>query len=83
MASEQLQALMDGVRAGRLSRRDFMRRAAVLGLSGSAIAAFLAACGAAATVAPAVGTTAAGVAPTAAAAMRNTTRRCDDIVLLR
>ena len=61
---------MDGVRTGRLSRRDFMRRAAVLGLSGSAIAAFLAACGAAATVTvpPVVGTTAAGAAPTAAAA---------------
>ncbi len=55
MADERLHALMDGVRTGQLSRREFMRRAAVLGLSGTAIAAFLAACGASATATPAAG----------------------------
>jgi branched-chain amino acid transport system substrate-binding protein len=53
MANDRLQALMNGVSTGQLSRRDFMRRAAVLGLSGSAIAAFLAACGASSTATPA------------------------------
>ena len=80
MAQDELQALVAGVRAGRVSRREFLKRAAVLGLSGSAIAAFLAACGASVTAtafvptiqagAGAVATAASGsgVAPTAAAA---------------
>jgi branched-chain amino acid transport system substrate-binding protein len=68
MTTEGLQALMDGVRTGRISRREFMRRAAVLGLSGSAIAAFLAACGAAATATPAPAGGAASTAPAASAA---------------
>lgn len=41
--------LADALRAGRLSRRDFIRHAAALGLSLPAIAALLAACGASAT----------------------------------
>jgi branched-chain amino acid transport system substrate-binding protein len=68
MTIEQLQVLMDGVRTGQLSRREFMRRAAVLGLSGSAIAAFLAACGAASTATPAPVSGAASAAPAASAA---------------
>ena len=51
------QAIAD-VLAGRMSRRDFVRRASLLGLSGSAIAAVVAACG---------GTTASGSAATTAA----------------
>lgn len=51
------QAIAD-VLAGRMSRRDFVRRAGLLGLSGSAIAAVVAACG---------GTTASGSAATTAA----------------
>ena len=49
MSSDQINALVAGVSSGRLSRREFVRRAAIIGLSGPIIAAFLAACGAAAT----------------------------------
>ncbi|HEX5503045.1 MAG TPA: peptide ABC transporter substrate-binding protein [Thermomicrobiales bacterium] len=62
--------LMQQVITGHLSRRDFVRRAAALGFSASAIAAFLAACGGTsptATSAPAATTGAATTAPTAAA----------------
>jgi basic membrane protein A and related proteins len=45
MSSDQLRPLVDDLRRGHLSRREFVRRAAVLGLSGPIIAAFLAACG--------------------------------------
>ena len=75
---QDVEQLMQGVRAGRLSRRDFIKRAAALGFSASAVATFLAACGASPTAtalaptARAAGTTAAtaasGAAPTVAAA---------------
>ncbi len=71
MSSDQINALVTGVSSGRLSRREFVRRAAVLGLSGPIIAAFLAACGAAATATPVPPTAkpsvAASAAPSAAA----------------
>lgn len=51
----QVRQLMQDVRQGRLSRRDFMKRAAALGFSASAVGAFLAACGQAAP-APTAGT---------------------------
>lgn len=68
------QAISD-VLAGRISRRSFMRRATLLGLSGGTIAAVIAACGggtatnAPATAAPTTGATAAPAtdAPSAAA----------------
>lgn len=70
MARDDVQDLIQEVRAGRLSRREFMKRTAVLGLSGSALAAFLAACGASPT-ATALASQASGaatrVAPTVAA----------------
>ncbi len=50
---------------GRIARRDFIKRAAALGFSATAIAGVLAACGA--SDVPAVATTVASVAPTAAA----------------
>ncbi len=75
--SEEINSLVRDLGEGQLSRRDFMRRAAVLGVSSSMIGAVLAACGASETptAAPAVptGTTAAtgggaSTAPTVAAA---------------
>jgi hypothetical protein len=54
-----------------VNRRDFLRRAAVLGVSASAVGAFLAACGGTptATTAPAAAPSAAGsAAPSVAAA---------------
>ena len=45
MVDESARRLMEEMRRGRLSRREFVRRAALLGFSGSAIAAFLIACG--------------------------------------
>ncbi len=62
------QALMDQLTSGTISRRTFVVRAAALGLSASAIAGFLAACGAAevAPTAGAVATQAASAAPGAA-----------------
>src|SRR3954471_4120983 len=78
--TDRFQHLIAGATSERLSRRALLKRAAALGLSGTALASFLAACGAAATataVAPTVqaGATAAataaagsGAAPTAAAA---------------
>ena len=65
--------LIGDLASGRLSRRDFMIRAAALGLSASAIGAFLAACGGgSATTAPTAGTgavasTAPSVAPSTGA----------------
>jgi len=47
--SEEINSLVRGLGEGQLSRRDFMRRAAVLGVSSSMIGAVLAACGASAT----------------------------------
>ncbi len=70
------EALLQQGRAGRLSRRDLIRRGAALGLTTSALGALLAACGApsATTVAPTVAAAATtvasaapGAAPTAAA----------------
>ncbi len=57
-SDENISDAVQGLLAGRVSRREFMRRAAILGLSGSAIGAILAACSGAipsgaATVAPA------------------------------
>ena len=60
--SEEINSLVRGVGEGRLSRRDFVRRAAVLGVSSTMIGAVLAACGASATP------TSAPAAPTTAAA---------------
>ncbi len=67
--SAAVRSLERGLMHGHLSRRDFIRRAAALGLSAPAIAAVLAACGPGATPtgAPAAGTTAPTKAPTAAA----------------
>ena len=75
---QDVQDMMRRVREGRLSRRDFVKRAAAFGFGGSAVAAFLAACGAAPTataLAPTVSaagtraaTTVTGAAPTVAAA---------------
>lgn len=45
MARDDVQDLMRGVQQGRLSRRQFIKRAAALGLSAPAVVAFLAACG--------------------------------------
>jgi len=61
--SEEINSLVRGIGEGQLSRRDFVRRAAALGVSSSIIGAVLAACGtsAAPTSAPA-----ASVAPSAA-----------------
>ncbi|HEX5505345.1 MAG TPA: peptide ABC transporter substrate-binding protein [Thermomicrobiales bacterium] len=74
---DDVRALAGALVGGRLGRREFIRRAAALGLSASAIAAALAACGAsptptsapAATSAPTAGATtaAATAAPTAVA----------------
>ncbi|MDQ2787969.1 MAG: hypothetical protein M3Y58_23565, partial [Chloroflexota bacterium] len=79
----ELQRLLTSLTTGRLSRRRFIVRAAALGCSMSAIAAFLAACGsssaptptagattasgAAAAVPTSAGSAAAGAAPTTAA----------------
>jgi trehalose/maltose transport system substrate-binding protein len=57
--------LLGDLASGRLSRRDFMMRAAALGLSASAIGAFLAACGGGATVTTGTGS-GASTAPSAA-----------------
>ena len=46
MARDEVRSLLREARDGRLSRRELLRRAAALGLGGSALAAFLAACGA-------------------------------------
>ncbi|HEX5502052.1 MAG TPA: peptide ABC transporter substrate-binding protein [Thermomicrobiales bacterium] len=82
MATEpEPRALMRQLVEGQLSRRAFITRAAALGFSASAIAAFLAACGgsaatntpaAVATTAPAATTAAATTAPTAAGAAATT-----------
>ncbi len=45
MSSRDEQNLIDGVLRGTISRREFMRRATVLGLSASSASAILAACG--------------------------------------
>lgn len=70
MSRDQVHSLLNGVRSGRLSRREFVRGAAILGMSGPVIAAFLAACGADATATPAPTarpSTAASAAPASAA----------------
>src|SRR5947209_7411276 len=67
---DQTRSLEDALVHGRLSRRDFIRRASALGLAAPAIATILAACGGASptpTTAPAA-TTAPPAATTAAAA---------------
>jgi peptide/nickel transport system substrate-binding protein len=45
MREIQIQQAIDGALSGRLSRRQFMRRAAALGMSATAVSAVLAACG--------------------------------------
>ena len=66
---DPMQSLTRDLTSGRIARRDFIKRAAALGLSASAIGAALAACGAVTTpTIAAVATTAAQVAPTVAAA---------------
>jgi multiple sugar transport system substrate-binding protein len=65
------QAVSD-LMSGRLSRRDFVRRAAILGLSGASISAILAACGgqapaASSSSAPSVGASAGAATPAASA----------------
>ncbi len=62
----ETRALEEELVAGRLGRRDFIRRAAALGLSASAIAGALAACGAEAPTATAPAPAAAPAATTAA-----------------
>jgi len=62
---DPMQSLARDLTTGRIARRDFIKRAAALGFSATAIAGALAACGAADV--PAVATTVASVAPTAAA----------------
>ncbi len=69
-----IRSLETALRAGRIGRRDFIRRAVTLGLSSSAIGALLAACGASATPttapppATATAAPAASTAPVASAA---------------
>ncbi len=71
---DPIRSLARDLTSGALSRRDFIRRAAALGLSASAIGAVLAACGGATTtptsvpVASTAPSTAASAAPTTAAA---------------
>jgi peptide/nickel transport system substrate-binding protein len=67
--SGDVRALERDLSHGRMSRRDFIRRATALGLTASGIAAALAACGASPTPtsAPAAATAAATAAPTTAA----------------
>lgn len=64
---EEVQALVQGLGQGQFSRRDFVRRAAALGLSSSIIGAALAACGAASTPTTAPVASAAPAASAAAA----------------
>lgn len=66
--SEEIQQLVQGIGSGRMGRRDFLRRAAALGLSASAAAAVLAACGATATPTTAPAPSAAASAAPASAA---------------
>jgi peptide/nickel transport system substrate-binding protein len=65
---DPVQSLARDLTAGRLNRRDFIKRAAALGLPASAIAGVLAACGAEATptAAPTATRAAASAAPSAA-----------------
>ena len=72
--SQRQQQLVNALAEGRVSRRTFMVRAAVLGLSASAIGAFLAACGGSTTATTGTGagastapSTAASTAPSTAA----------------
>ena len=51
--SDEIQKLVEGIGSGQLKRRDFLRRAAALGLSSSLAAAVLAACGGTPTATPA------------------------------
>ncbi|HEX5501133.1 MAG TPA: peptide ABC transporter substrate-binding protein [Thermomicrobiales bacterium] len=68
-SADELRALAVALTQGRLSRRDFIKRAVVLGCSASAITGFLAACGANANAnATATSAPAATTAPTTAAA---------------
>ena len=71
---DHIQSLTQDLVAGRVNRRDFIKRAVVLGLSASAITAILAACGASATptTAPASAAPASAAASTAASARPST-----------
>ncbi|HEY8292155.1 MAG TPA: ABC transporter substrate-binding protein, partial [Thermomicrobiales bacterium] len=62
----ELQRLVQSLTTGRLSRRQFIVRAAALGVSMSAIAAFLAACGSSSAPTPTAGATTASGATAAA-----------------
>ena len=71
----EIEVLQDEFMRGRLSRRAFIGRAVALGVSMSAIGAFLAACSAAATAAPASGAAGSGApasAPGGSGAIANT-----------
>lgn len=71
MSRPEVQQLLDRLNQGQLTRRQFVVRAAALGLSASSVAAFLAACGAAAaptTVASTAMAAATTVAPSVNAA---------------
>jgi multiple sugar transport system substrate-binding protein len=72
--SEEINSLVRGLGEGQLSRRDFMRRAAVLGVSSTMIGAVLAACGASETptAAPAVPTGTVAAAGGGASSTRTT-----------
>src|SRR5438309_4102283 len=64
---ERVIAVFDDFQAGRMSRRQFVRRLAAAGFAGSAIAAFLAACGGTTSPAATPAKSAATSAPAAAA----------------
>src|SRR5688500_14483981 len=63
--ADEIKALVQGIGSGQIGRREFLRRAAALGISSSLAAAVLAACGATATPTSAPAPSA---APSAAAA---------------
>jgi len=87
--ADEKRELIHGAMAGRISRRDFVTRALVLGFSASGIAAVLAACGGGGGAKPAptaaqvgdVGAPAAGVTPTAPAFVSKGTKGNINVVL--
>ncbi|MGN6755503.1 MAG: ABC transporter substrate-binding protein [Thermomicrobiales bacterium] len=73
MVDESARRLMEEMRRGRLSRREFVRRAALLGFSGSAIAAFLIACGSSSPTATTATSSSSSTSSAAAAASSSAT----------